>query len=101
MQLEAFIQKDINAGEVTPTKKLQDDSPDEHYSLGLRQLETTGKKATEAEPMPPTNHKQNTEYRRKRKTLSMYDYKKFKHIDDINTKYRFGEHLGMGSFGKV
>jgi len=42
---------------VTPTKKLQDDSPDEHYSLGLRQLETTGKKATEAEPMPPTNHK--------------------------------------------
>lgn len=31
----------------------------------------------------------------------MYDYKKFKRIEDISAKYRLGEHLGMGSFGKV
>lgn len=80
MQPEAFIQKDINPGEVTPTKKLDTDEPDEHYSLGLRQLETTGKKATHPEPIAPTNHRQNTEYVRRRKNLSMYDYKKFKHI---------------------
>ena len=35
------------------------------------------------------------------RTLSMYDYKKFKFIDNIDNKYEFGAHLGMGSFGKV
>lgn len=31
----------------------------------------------------------------------MYDFKKFKHIENIQTKYQLGDHLGMGSFGKV
>ena len=31
----------------------------------------------------------------------MNDFKKFKYINDIQSKYKFGEFLGKGAFGKV
>ena len=33
--------------------------------------------------------------------LSMNDFKKFKFIEDISTRYEFGDFLGQGAFGKV
>jgi len=42
-----------------------------------------------------------TEKKKPPRVLSMYDYKKFKFIENIDVKYEFGAHLGMGSFGKV
>lgn len=36
-----------------------------------------------------------------KKTLTMGDYKKFKKLNDIKTRYIFGKTLGQGSFGLV
>jgi hypothetical protein len=33
--------------------------------------------------------------------LSMNDFKKFKSIENINSRYEFGDFLGQGAFGKV
>ena len=37
----------------------------------------------------------------RKKTLSMSDYKKFKFIDNFNSKYTKGDFLGSGAFGVV
>ena len=36
-----------------------------------------------------------------KKTLTINDYKKFKRIKDINSRYLFGKTLGQGAFGTV
>jgi len=33
--------------------------------------------------------------------LSIYDYKKFKFMKDISSRYKFGKTLGQGAFGLV
>ena len=38
---------------------------------------------------------------KKTKPLSMNDYKKFKMINSIETKYKLGANLGAGAFGQV
>jgi serine/threonine protein kinase len=37
----------------------------------------------------------------KKKTLSIYDYKKFKFMKNIEQRYSFGKTLGQGAFGLV
>ena len=31
----------------------------------------------------------------------MNDYKKFKFVENVDDKYKFGDYLGSGSFGEV
>lgn len=38
---------------------------------------------------------------KKTKPLTMHDYKKFKFINSIKTKYKMGATLGSGAFGQV
>ena len=37
----------------------------------------------------------------KKKTLNIYDYKKFKFMKNIDSRYTFGKVLGQGAFGLV
>jgi serine/threonine protein kinase len=37
----------------------------------------------------------------KKNLLSIYDYKKFKFMKDISSRYTFGQTLGQGAFGLV
>lgn len=71
---------------------------DQLYSGTVNDLEATQQKVEELQIS--SDQKILSTHKRK-KTLSMYDYKKFKRIENISKKYAFGEHLGMGSFGKV
>jgi len=52
-----------------------------------------------------TAHKMSNQKRPERKkvvrTLSMNDFKKFKNIKNISSRYEFGSVLGEGAFGKV
>lgn len=38
---------------------------------------------------------------KKTKPLTMHDYKKFKEVSNIETKYKIGDTLGSGAFGQV
>jgi calcium-dependent protein kinase len=38
---------------------------------------------------------------KKKKTLNIYDYKKFKFMKNIDQRYSFGKVLGQGAFGLV
>jgi hypothetical protein len=31
----------------------------------------------------------------------MNDFKKFKYVENISSRYEFGDYLGQGAFGKV
>ena len=48
-----------------------------------------------------TLSKKESEQLRNKKTLNIYDYKKFKYMKDVQSRYTFGKVLGQGAFGLV
>lgn len=60
----------------------------------------TAKKKQKSEKDPEYCRKLTTSVK-KAKPLTMHDYKKFKLIKSIDTKYRIGAVLGTGAFGQV